>query len=135
MLKRLHRAFWNHEQAMRTYYLDMRRGLVVSGLEALTTVEKYRVGPRFVRRLRQLALEFGIDLSEDELEKAYTLRSELTHAQKFLFDLHAVLPPDKHRALYDKLESLLRAILRKCFLDEAFGGQFANDASVKANWP
>jgi len=135
ILKRVHRAFWNHEQAMRTYYLDVRWNLVVSGLEALLTVGKYRVGPRFVRRVKKLAMEFGIDLSEDELEKAYTLRSELTHAQKFLFDLHAVLPPNEHRPLYDKLESLLRATVKKCFLDEAFGRNFADDAAVKAKWP
>ncbi len=131
---RVHRAFWNHEHAMRTYYLDTRWNLVVSGLEALIIVGKRHVRKQFVCRVRKLAVEFGLDLSEVELNKAYTLRSELAHAQSFLFGLHAVLPPNEHRPLYDKLESLLRATLRKCFLDEAFGRHFADDAAVKTKW-
>jgi len=119
---------------MRTYYLDMRWNLVVSGLEALVNVDRNDVRRQFVRRVGKLATEFGFALSEAELHDAYTLRSKLAHAQGFLFDLHAVLPPDKHRPLYDKLESLLRATLKKCFIDETFGQHFANDAAVKAKW-
>lgn len=33
MHKRVHRAFWNHENAMRSAYLDIRWTLVVAGLE------------------------------------------------------------------------------------------------------
>ena len=35
MHSRVHRAYWNHEYAMRSYYLDMRWTLVVAGFEAL----------------------------------------------------------------------------------------------------
>ena len=135
MQKRVHRAFWNHEQAMRTYYLDPRWNLIVSGFEALLNVDLSDSRRQFVRRVGKLATEFGAALSEAELTHAYTLRSKLAHAQGFLFDLHAVLPPDKHRALYDKLELLLRATVKKCLLDDAFAQNFASDASVKARWP
>lgn len=134
MHDRVHRAYWNHEQAMRTYYLDTRWNIVVSGLEALVTVEKRNVRKQFVSRVRKLAMEFGVDLSETDLHNAYTMRSGLAHAQSFLYGLHTVLPPDKHRPLYDKLESLLRAAVKRCLLDEAFGLHFADDAAVRAKW-
>jgi hypothetical protein len=135
MFKRIHHAFWKHEDAMRTYFLDGRLPAVVAGLEALVTVEKYRAGSRFVRRVRKLAREIGINLSERELEQAYELRSELAHGRSFLFDLHKVLPPDEQPRLYIKLESLLRAAVRRCLLDEEFGRHFADDQAVLKNYP
>jgi hypothetical protein len=135
MHRRIHRAFWNHEQAMRTYYLDLRWNLVVSGLEALITVENNNVIRQFIRRVAKLATDFGVALTEDELRKAYRLRSELAHAQGFLYDLHGVLPPNEHKPLYDKLESLLRASLKRALLDEAFGRNFADKAAVRSRWP
>jgi hypothetical protein len=131
---RVHRAYWNHEQAMRTYFLDTRWNLVVSGLEALITVEREKVRKQFVNRVRKLAIEFGLDLSETELQNAYTVRSGLAHAQSFLFGLHTVLPPNEHRPLYDKLETLLRITVKRCLLDEAFGNDFSDGATVKARW-
>lgn len=133
MYPRIHRAYWNHEQAMRTYFLDMRWNLVVSGLEALITTHDHRVRQQFVRRVGHLASEFGVALSETELHNAYTLRSKLAHAQSFLYDLHAALPPDEHSPLYDKLESLLRATVKKCLLDEGLAERFANKEAV-AEW-
>jgi hypothetical protein len=135
MHRRVHRAFWNHEQAMRTYYLDLRWNLVVSGLEALITVEDKNVTQQFIRRVGKLATDFGLALSEGELRKAYKLRSELAHAQGFLHDLHTVLPPNEHKPLYDKLESLLRATLKRSLLDEAFGRHFSDKAAVRKRWP
>ena len=134
MHQRVHRAFWNHEEAMRTYYLDMRWNLVVSGLEALINVEQDYVRRQFVSRVRQLAIECGVNLSETELHSAYTVRSSLAHAQSFLFGLHTVLPPDKHRPLYDKLETLLRMTVKRCLLDTTFGDTFSDGTAVKARW-
>ena len=135
MLKRVHHAFWNHEQAMLTYYLDMRWNLVVSGLEALINVERKNSKAQFVGRVGSLAREFGIALSEAELKDAYTLRSQLAHAQAFLLDLNTVLPTDEHRPLYDKLESVLRATVKRCLLDEVFGRHFEDHTAVRAKWP
>jgi len=135
MLKRVHRAFWKHEEAARTYFLDSRFPVVVAGLEALVTVEKYKNGPRFVRRVEKLASEFMVSLSHTELEQAYDLRSELAHAQSFLYDLHHVLPPDKQPPLYNKLESLLREAVKKCLLDAQFASRFENEQSVLKEYP
>jgi hypothetical protein len=134
MHDRVHHAFWNHEQTMRTYYLDVRWNLVVSGLEALITVEKNHLRQQFVRRVGRLAKEFTISLSDPELHDAYTLRSKLAHAEGFLFALHTVLPPSEHKPLHDKLETLLRVAVKKCLLDEVFGLRFADDSAVKEKW-
>jgi hypothetical protein len=135
MYDRVHRAYWHHEEAMRSYFLDRRFPLVVAGLESLVNIEKYRdVSKRFVRRTKNLAIELGIDLSPEELDKAFSLRSELAHAQNFLFGLHYILPPDQHRPLYDKLESLLRLAVKQSLLDETFGAYFTNDDTVRAKW-
>jgi hypothetical protein len=107
----------------------------VSGLEALLAVGKDDLRWQFVRRVGKLAKDFGIDLSDDDLQNAYTLRSKLMHSQKFLFGLENVLPTSEHRALYDKLESLLRVTLKRCFLDELFGQIFADDDAIKVEWP
>jgi len=136
MHPRVHRALWNHEDAMRTYFIDFRLPVVVAGLESLTTVEKGRgLTERFVRRVAKLAADFAIQLSETEIRQAYQLRSEVTHGRSFLYDLAGVLPQSGHRPLYDKLESLLRVTVRTCLLDETFGLRFANDQTVLKNYP
>jgi hypothetical protein len=135
MHPRVHRAYWNHEYAMRSYYLDMRWTLVVSGLEALTNVGQDDCAGQFRNRVRQLAVQFSIDLSEDELRGAYKLRSKLLHAEGFLADLQTVLPKSQHSLLYEKLELLLRATVRHCLLDQTFGDCFRDGAAVKARYP
>jgi hypothetical protein len=135
MHKRIHRAYWNHEFAMRSYYLDVKWTLIVSGFEALVNTRDKKVRKQFRDRVRQLADEFKINLTNDELNDAYTLRSKLVHAQNFLFDLETILPKSKHTALYGKLESLLRQTLLRCFLDENFGHLFRDDDSVEKRWP
>lgn len=97
-------------------------------------MDKYRTGPRSVRRVRKLATELGIDLSERELARAYELRSELAHGRSFLYDSHKVLLADEHPPLYNKLESLLRAAVKKCLLDEEFARRFADDEAVLKNY-
>jgi hypothetical protein len=134
MHPRVHRAYWSHELAMRTYYLDVRWMFVVSGLEALLNVDERGVRRQFVGRGEQLAIELGVHLSEDELHKAYTLRSKLVHAESFLVGLDTVLSQSEHKPLYDKLELLLRSTVKRCLLDEAFGDHFSSDAAVEAQW-
>jgi hypothetical protein len=135
MHKRVHHAYWNHEHSMRSYYLDIRWTLVVSAFEALMTTQEEGVRRQFRDRVGQLAAEFGVSLNNDELNDAYTLRSNLVHAQSFLAELATVLPTDEHVPLYHKLESLLRATVLRCLLDENFGNFFKDAAAVEARWP
>lgn len=136
MHARVHRALWNHEDAMRTYFLDFRFPIVVAGLDALTVVERTPgLKERFVRRVGQLATECGIILSKEELEQAYKLRSEVAHGRSFLCGLDGVLPQSHHRPLYDKIESLLRAVVKRCLLDKEFSQSFADDNAVLKKYP
>jgi hypothetical protein len=134
MHRRVHRAFWNHEQALRCYYLDMRWNLVVSGLEALIAVEERNVTQQFIERVGNLGIEFGIPLTKEELRRAYKLRSGLAHARGFLYDFQAVLPSSEHKPLYDKLESLLRSTVKRSLLDESFGQHFADKDAARNRW-
>jgi len=136
MHPRVHRALWNHEDAMRTYFLDFRLPTIVAGLESLITVEKgYGLKDRFVRRVGKLASDFGVQLSEAELQQAYKLRSEVVHGRSFLYDLSGVLPQSGHRPLYDKLESLLRSVVKQSLIEETFGVRFASDQAVLKEYP
>jgi len=89
----------NHEHALRSYYLDIRWTLVVSAFEALMNIQEQFVRRKFCGRL---ATEFGVSLSDNELDDAYTLRCGLVHSQAFLVQLANVPPPDKHIPLLRK---------------------------------
>jgi hypothetical protein len=136
MHPRVHRALWNHEDAIRTYFLDFRVPTVVAGLESLLTVEKGRgLTERFVPRASKLAAEFGVKLSGAEIQQAYKLRSEVVHGRSFLYDLSGILPQGEHRPLYDKLESLFRSVVKQSLIDETFGLRFASDRAVLEEYP
>jgi hypothetical protein len=92
MYQRIRRAYWNHETALRSYYLDVKWVFIVSAFEALMNTGDNKSRMQFVERVGQLSSQFGDSISEKELHDAYTLRSELAHAQKFLFQLANVLP-------------------------------------------
>ena len=134
MHERVHRAYWNHENAMRSAYLDIRWTLVVAGFEALVNTKDSDVAWQFRDRVRQLADEFNINLTADDLRISYKLRSKLVHAQGFLFGLQNILPPNQHNDLYLRLESLLRQTVRRCLLDQKFGDSFRDAAAVNKRW-
>ncbi|MGA3333333.1 MAG: hypothetical protein ABSC62_04120 [Terracidiphilus sp.] len=134
MHPRVHRAYWNHEYAMRTNYIDLRWTIVVAGLEALLNVGDTDSGGQFRGRTQKLAEYFKIPLTPEELKNAWKMRSKLVHAESFLFGLDAILPRAEHSPLYERLELLLRSSVRTSLLDENFGNSFKDDASVCANW-
>jgi hypothetical protein len=135
MHTRIHHAYWNHETALRSYYLDVKWTFMVSAFEALMNTREDSVRMQFRDRIDQLAKHFGVAITAKELNDAYTLRSELVHSQKFLFELDPVLPTAAHVPLYEKLESLLRKTLLTCLLDAKFGDHFRDVASVDGRWP
>ena len=134
MHDRVHRAYWHHEYAMRSSHLDMRWVLVVSGLEALINVGNKDNKWQFRGRVRQLADEFGVALIDDDLSRAWDLRSKMVHAESFLYGLETILPKSQHNDLYEKLEGLLRMTVKRCFLDGEFGDYFRDDAAVANRW-
>ena len=135
MHKRVHHAYWNHEAALRSYYLDVKWTFVVSAFEALINTREDYVRMQFRERVKQIANHFCIAISEKELNDAYTLRSELVHSQKFLFELEPILPKSAHVPLYEKLESLLRKTLLTCLLDPNFGDHFRDVPPINSQWP
>ena len=135
MHRRIHRAYWNHDYAQHTFFLDMRWPLVVSGLEALINTDKVNVTRQFVERVFQLAKLERINLIKKEVRVAYDLRSKLVHTESFLGGLEKVLPQSKHRALYEKLEAVLRLTVQRCLLDEDFANHFRDATAVRAKWP
>lgn len=134
MHPRVHRAYWNHEYAMRTNYIDIRWMFVVAGLEALINVDKNNNRHQFCVRTQKLAEHFNVSLTRNDLQNAYDMRSKLDHAQSFLFGLDEILPRTEHNPLYEKLELVLRNTVRTALLDEVFGLTFENGAAVSANW-
>ena len=138
MHSRIRRAYWSHEYAVRSYYLDMRWTLVVSGLEALINVWKKGKSDnkaQFLKRTRLLADEFKAPLSDPELISGWALRSKLAHNEAFLYELDKTLPVNQQSAVYQKLEDLLRVTLKRCLLDHNFGDRFKDDATVEKSWP
>ena len=135
MHDRIHHAYWNHESALRSYYLDVKWTFVVSAFEALLNTRDKYVALQFRERVGQLAKHFNVDLTEAELKAAYNLRSQLVHAQNFLFGLNNVVPQSEHVPLYTKLESLLRSTLLTCLLEGTFGDHFRDNSSVDSRWP
>ena len=53
---KVHRAYWNHENAMRSYYLDIRWTLIVSAFEALLNTKDNDVTWQFRDRVRNSGL-------------------------------------------------------------------------------
>jgi hypothetical protein len=118
----------------------MRRGCYImlhigTGLSSQTAEWEQNSGPQFKGRVRLLADEFGLQLSGDEISKAWKLRSKLVHADGFLHNLETILPKSEHSGLYEKMEGLLRMAVRRCLLDTSFGDCFRDDAAVRARWP
>ena len=137
MHERVHRAYWNHEYAMRSNTVDIRWMFVVEGLDALINTGRAKCEYQFRIRVKKLAdylRIFSTPITPEELTKAYKIRSKLVHTEKFLYGLDEILPCIEHNALYEKLEAVLRITVRTALLDETFGNSFETEASVASRW-
>ncbi len=131
--KRVGVALWHHDMAARNYYSDIRWPLLVTGLESLVRIKNERdkkgapIGSTraFVSRLAAIGrLDASLSVSEPDLRTMYEKRSDLVHA------LALVAMDEPTKALYRKLEGLVRGILRKAILNPGFAALFATDQSV-----
>lgn len=134
MYPRVHRAYWNHEYAMRSHHIDIRWMFVVEGLDALVNTSKGNNTHQFRVRVKKIADFLNIAVTQAQLETAYEIRSKLVHTEKFLYGLDQILPRTDHDSLYEKLESILRNTIRTALLDDNFGMSFENEISVSSEW-
>lgn len=84
MPQRVHNAYWHHEYAARTYYMNHRWSFICTGLEALTHTDKWHSTRQFAKRVPALAAELEIPLSEDQAVEIYDTRSRLAHGLDLL---------------------------------------------------
>jgi hypothetical protein len=138
--QRIGSALWHFETVARTYYIDIRWPLLVTGLEALVhiagerdprNVLRYAGSTRvFVDRLLAVGLaKPALAVPEAQLREIYDRRSTLSHGQSFgSLD-------QKTKDLYRKTENLLRSILKEAILDQAFAGTFATDGVLETSYP
>jgi hypothetical protein len=131
---RVHNAFWHHEYAARTYYLDHRWTLIVTGLEALLNTNKAHNKRQFERRVPQLASELAVSVSEVEAGEAYDLRSKLAHGVSFISTGTSQGPSASQVNLYDRLEDTLRFAVLRSMRERAFGDVFRDDDNIRQRW-
>jgi hypothetical protein len=129
-LGRVWRALWYHEYAARSYEMDIRWPMVVTGLEALLKTERNYLGDQFRRRTFALAKELGVvEYTEKQASDAWEMRCGLTHGQ----NLRTVTGEDLR--LYVMIESILRMGALKALREQEFGALFENDAAIRSRWP
>lgn len=126
---RISRAFWYHEYAARTFYADVRCTLVCTALEALVHTDRLGSTQQFSVRVSRLAAELGIDLSRDDAEVGYDMRSALSHGQG--------LPEftGEDRRLYGIMEITLQRGLVRAIRDRDFAEVFLTPERIRDRWP
>lgn len=132
--RRVHNALWHHEYAARTYYLDHRWTLVVTGLEALVHTDRRRSTAQFTGRVTKLASELAINLSKADASEAYDLRSQLAHGAAFLSTGTTQRLSPSQVGLYDRLEDILRLAVLRGMKDKAFADILDSDDKIRSRW-
>jgi len=123
-------ALWYHEYASRSYEMDIRWPLIAIGLEALIHTDRHQSTKQFVNRVIKLSEKVGsISISSDEASEMYDLRSSLSHGQG-----PGNLAPEKNE-LYDKMERLLRLVIKKAILDTSFNALLSDPDRIRDEWP
>jgi len=127
---RANRAFWYHEYAVRTYYVELRWVYIATALESLVHIGRELSGLQFRERVSQMAAELGIKhFGPAEAKQAYHMRSQLAHGQQ----LGGLAMAD--RQIYDAMESVLRGALLRCIEDDAFADALGDDQKLRKRWP
>jgi len=80
---------------------------------------------QFVHRVGLLGTREGISFTDDDLVRAYELRSGLVHGSQFLSD-QAQLTEEEIN-LYERLETTLRRVLLRAFEDRSFASNFKDE--------
>jgi hypothetical protein len=132
-------ALWHLEKAATERYLNQRWVLIATAIEALigewmpqgrTQQKRIGRGKCFRQGLQKLGEDCGLPVDANEADGAWRRRSSVVHG--------AGLPPiPEHQgqrpdALYDKVERILGASLRRMIELDEFATNFANNTSVRA---
>lgn len=128
--KRVSNALWYHEFAYRTWFADLRWTLVSTALESLLNTDNTSNKKQFITRTIAMALELGLQFSEDDARTAYQVRSKLAHGQAFLYGL-----PQAELRIYEQMELLLRGAILKSMRDPSFARSFDSADTIRARWP
>jgi len=128
--KRIKGALWYLEYAFRTYFIDLRWPIICIALEYLIHTDRTQSTKQFSFRTARLAEEIRLEnFNEGIANEAYNMRSKLVHGQ-LLRDLG-----EYKMGLYEKIEELLRLVIKKAILDNAFAEIFSSDDNIRAKWP
>jgi hypothetical protein len=147
---RVARALWRADYMPKFRWADLALSFVVSGLEALLTVEQTRFTRNFKRRAAALAEELGVKgIDQAFAERMYKGRSEWVHGTRVsLFappgpegieDPHPSGPESgEDLSRLDEvalLQALLRTAIRRCIEDPDIRAVFEDDAAIRERWP
>lgn len=128
--ERVKRAFWYHEYALRTYYIDIRWTFIVTALEALINTGKERVSKQFKERVPQLCELLGVSKpSKKEVEQAYTLRSTMAHGGAI------TASNSGNKELYLKIEEILRETVKQSILKPETARIFKDVQTIREKLP
>ncbi len=147
---RVSRAIWRADFAPRLRWADLVLSFVVSGLEALLTVEQTKFTRNFKRRAAALAEELGVDgIDQHFCERMYKARSEWVHGSRV--SLFAPPTPGEMEtpgptgpesdsdlsklAEVALLQDLLRKAVRSCIEDSELRAVFSSDEAIQERWP
>jgi len=127
--ERVKRSLWRIEYAARSEYLEIRFLFLVSAIEALLKTDRHGATKQFRERSVQLASRYaGVVWAGDDADRAYDLRSEMSHG-------HKVSMADPDLPLYVRLEKLARFAVIDAITTRVFAEVFASDATIRTHFP
>lgn len=127
--KRLLRALWTHESAVRSYESPIRWLLVTIALEAIVCTKDRGVTSQFAQRVPRLARLVGDrTITAKQARRAYSLRSKIAHGVR-LVDLGQT-----RRALLDAMERLIRTTLSRAIMDREVAAFLGSRRRVADTW-
>lgn len=127
---RVRTAIWFCEYSFRQSYYEVAMAHVVTGLEALTKVDRRDASRQFRTRVPALARE--VDVPGVTMAKArqfYRRRSQTVHGQRL--KVSTATPATRDLAL---MQRLLTSVLRQAIEDRQFRAHFTGP-KIKVRWP
>lgn len=138
---RVRSALWHYDSAAHSYYLDTRWLELTIALEGLVHIHDERIPTGkakqrwvgstecFVKRLSGLGkIDSALSISEYDLTEIYDKRSLVAHG-----GFPGMDPATS--ALYEKLDTFVRAVLRKAVEDPTFAAVFSTHTSIQTALP